>query len=299
MAAAVTSQRSTSLPAAISWLPLVALPAAVVAFSQTWQPWVCFWALTASIYGGMKWLTFAECKQARQAPRRDALGYLLFWPGMNADAFLEPARRARVAAVTEWVAAGTKLLLGLGLIAISSRPALAAHPELAGGIGLIGIALSLLFGFFHLLSLQWTRGGFEAPPIMRSPFRAASLAEYWGQRWNLAFRDVAHAWIFRPLLRRTSAAAAVMGVFVISGLIHDLVISVASKARWGQPTLYFILQGLGILLEKSRAGVRAGLGHGVRGRLFCAAAVIGPAVLLFHPPFLNRVVVPTVNAVFR
>ncbi len=83
-----------------------------------------------------------------------------------------------------------------------------------------------------------------------------------------------------------------MAVFIASGLVHDAVISIPARAGMGLPTLYFAIQGLGVLFEHSRLGKRIGTRTGVTGRLFCATVTLGPIFLLFHQPFVEQVVVP-------
>jgi D-alanyl-lipoteichoic acid acyltransferase DltB (MBOAT superfamily) len=184
--------------------------------------------------------------------------------------------------------------VGLGLALAFCVVPLVTHydPLLGGWVGMTGIALFLHFGIAHLLSLWWRRWGIDARPIMRSPVLATSLSDFWGRRWNLAFRDVAYNYVFRPLVEKLGGARATLAVFLVSGLVHDLVISLPAGGGWGLPTLYFLLQGSGVLFERSRLGKRLGLGKGVVGRLFCVAIVVGPVALLFHRPFVERVVLP-------
>ena len=87
-----------------------------------------------------------------------------------------------------------------------------------------------------------------------------------------------------------------MAVFVVSGVIHDVVISTAARAGYGLPTLYFIIQGLALLFERSRIGRRIGLGKTVIGWVYCAGVILGPVGLLFHRPFIEHVVVPMLRA---
>ena len=80
-------------------------------------------------------------------------------------------------------------------------------------------------------------------------------------------------------------ALALVAGFVFSGLVHELVISVPARAGYGGPTLFFALQVPALLFERSRTGKALGLGQGVRGWLLTVLVIVGPAGMLFHPPF--------------
>ena len=134
-------------------------------------------------------------------------------------------------------------------------------------------------------------------PIMNWPIVSVSLTEFWGRRWNLAFRDLTHRFLFHPLIGRLGAVPALLVGFFVSGLVHDLVISWPAGGGWGLPTGYFVLQGAGIVVERSRWGRELGLGRGLIGRLYCLLLIGLPSPLLFHPEFLNRVIVPFLAAI--
>ena len=133
-------------------------------------------------------------------------------------------------------------------------------------------------------------------PVMQAPFRAASLSDFWGKRWNTAFNGLAFQLAFRPLARRFGITGATMGVFLISGLVHEAVISLPARGGYGLPTAYFIFQGLAVLAERSSWGRRAGLGCGVRGWFFVVLLTAGPAFWLFHPVFIHNVILPMLLA---
>ena len=122
---------------------------------------------------------------------------------------------------------------------------------------------------------------------MRWPVAATSLGDFWGRRWNTAFRDLTHRFLFRPLAARLGPRAGLAAGFAFSGVVHDIVISVPAGGGYGGPTLYFALQGLGLLVERRMW----------RGRAFTAVVVVGPAWALFHPPFVLNVVVPFLAAI--
>jgi len=161
-----------------------------------------------------------------------------------------------------------------------------------GWLGMVGIIFTLHFGLFHLVSCAWRAAGVDAPPIMRAPIAARSLAEFWGERWNVAFAESARRLLVRPWARGWGVRRAGAGVFVVSGLVHETVISLPAGGGWGGPTCYFLLQGAGVALEKSALGRRCGLGEGLRGRLWALGCATLPVPLLFHAPFVTRVIVP-------
>ena len=143
---------------------------------------------------------------------------------------------------------------------------------------MLGLIFLLHFGSFQLDALFWQSRGVTATPIMSAPILSRSLSEFWGKRWNLGFRQLAHELVFLPLRRHIGAAAAGFAVFVVSGLIHELVISLPARGGYGLPTSYFILQGIGVTLERSSTGERLGLRDGWRG--WCFMATLPPL-----PPF--------------
>jgi D-alanyl-lipoteichoic acid acyltransferase DltB (MBOAT superfamily) len=75
----------------------------------------------------------------------------------------------------------------------------AQHAYAIGWIGMIGLLLILHFGVFHLTSCWWRSVGVEARPLMNRPQAATSLSKFWGRRWNTAFRDLIHRFLFRRL----------------------------------------------------------------------------------------------------
>ena len=162
---------------------------------------------------------------------------------------------------------------------------------------MVGLVFLGHFGSFDLLARAWQAAGICAEPIMRSPIRSQSLGEFWGKRWNLSFRQFTHDFLFRPALPKLGVAGATMLVFLASGLIHDLVISVPARSGYGLPTAYFLLQGLGALAERSRAGRMLGLHSGGRGWLWTVLVTASPAYWLFHPWFVMRVMLPFLGAI--
>jgi hypothetical protein len=279
-----------------SWLPLVVLPFCAMALRNSLPAWGFMWALAFSIYMGLKWLSWWQARKRVPHSGWLSAAYLFAWPGMDAEAFLHVSAPILPPRGRDWLAALSKTLLGAMLFWGAAR-AMSGNPLVRGWVGMVGLILLLHFGSFHLIAHAWQRLGVDAQPIMSAPLRATSLSEFWGKRWNLGFRQLSYDLVFRPLHGRLGAWPASFLVFVLSGLIHDLVISAPARGGYGLPTAYFVVQGLGVAAERSRMGKRLGLGEGFRGWLFVALVAAAPAFWLFHPPFVLRVMLPFMKAV--
>ena len=255
------------------------------------------WALSFAIFAGLKWMTWwrARTRVAHSAAR--SVADLAAWPGMDAEAFLNPETHPAEPSLQEWIWAALKTALGIGLLWIVARRIPTEQDLLRGWIGLFGLIFLLHFGSFHLIALFWQAMGIDAEPIMSRPILSKTLSEFWGKRWNLGFRQLAHDLIFRPLYKHIGVAAAGLLVFLASGLIHDLVISLPARGGYGLPTGYFMLQGLGVTLERSTLGRRLGLQRGAAAWIFMVVITAGPAFWLFHLPFVLRVILPFMRAI--
>jgi alginate O-acetyltransferase complex protein AlgI len=279
-----------------AYLPLVALTVLAISFGHRFEPWQFMWLLASAIFAGLKWLTWSKARHRIRHPAWRSFAYLFAWPGMDAESFLDPTVVVPFPTFRQWITAFFKTASGALLFWGLARRLPSEMPALRGWVGMIGLVLVLHFGTFHLLALLWQRARVMAKPLMDNPLHATSLAEFWGKRWNIGFRQFAHELVFQPLYRRIGVGAAGFLVFVLSGVIHDLVISVPSRAGWGLPTCYFVLQGLGAQWERSRFGARLGLRRGWRGWIFTAAVAGIPAYWLFHPWFVSRVILPFMQA---
>lgn len=256
--------------------------------------WQLMGALAFGLYAGGKGLTWWRGRRA--VSQHAAAAYLLAWPGMNLRQFAHPRAGVTMVRPYEGQVAALEMLLGsLLLWGICPR----ITDDLARGwVGMVGIFFLLHFGVFRLLSLMWRNRGRGAEPLFDAPLCATSLGRFWSRRWNLAFHQLIAEFVYRPGARVLGVRPAVMLGFLVSGLVHDLVISVPAGGGYGLPTGYFCLQGLAVLFERSRLAAGLGLGRGLRGWLFTVAVVAGPAYWLFHPTFVVEVIVPFLDAVF-
>jgi hypothetical protein len=220
----------------IGWLPILVLSLAAISCRNLLPPWVFMWALSFAIFFSLKWLTWWRARTRVSHPAWRSMAYLLAWPGMDAEAFLDANQRVPSPRSATWLLATLETALGAVLFWIVARSLPAGEPLLRGWTGMLGLILLLHFGSFQLIALTWLTLGVNAKPIMSAPLRATSLAEFWGKRWNLGFRQLSYELIFRPLHRTLGVEAAGLLVFLVSGLIHDLVISLPARAGYGLPT---------------------------------------------------------------
>lgn len=275
------------------WIALVALPILALLFRNRVAPWIFMWLMAGAIFLGCKWLTFWHALRQGANLRLERLpGYFVFWAGMDAANFLtsetsrgDPSRHTRTI-----ISAVMKILCGA--FALFALARLVSNSLLAGWLGMIGMILILHFGVFDLAAVAWRIAGINAKPIMHAPIKATSLNEFWGRRWNGAFNQLVVNVFFRRLTRSIGTVQATLIAFLISGLIHELVISLPARAGYGLPTAYFLVQGWGVIAQR-----HVGLRRGIGGWLFTMVIAAGPAFWLFHPPFVRHVILPFLQAI--
>lgn len=275
---------------------LLAATASAFLFRASVPPWVFMWLVAAGVFVGVKAMSLSGVRLLAAPVSRRVL-YLVAWPGLDAHAFLDRERHVAAPGGHELATAVVRLLVGLVLLFVGVRLLPESWPLARGWTGMVGIVLVLHFGVFDAVSVALRARGVDAKPLMRSPILSSGLREFWGRRWNTAFRDLTHRFVFQPLAHRVGGRVALAAVFLLSGLVHDLVISVPARGGYGGPTLFFVIQGALVLTERTAVGRRLGMGQGIRGRLFTLGSLVATAGLLFHRPFVEHVMLPMLDAI--
>lgn len=255
---------------------LAGVAAAVTAALQPGGPRML--AAVAALFLGFKTATLPRAGFAR------TLAYALLWPGMDPIPF-EASRRPSGGEPRLLAAGALKAALGAGLIAAAVGAPL--PPAARAWLAAAGALLAVHLGLFDVAAALWRRAGIPVGRICPEPWRSESLGEFWGRRWNVAFHEFARERLYRPLARRWGRGPAVAGVFLFSGLAHELAISWPAGGGYGLPTAYFALHGA--LLAAERRGALPA------DRRLAAAAVLVPLPILLHPAFLERVIAPWVG----
>jgi hypothetical protein len=96
----------------IGWLPLSILRLGLVVVGSRLLAWAFMWILSFAIYAGLKWASWWTARaQAPHAGWRSA-AYLLAWPGMDAESFLNAGPCIPLSVVrTSRTSVGTPLTL--------------------------------------------------------------------------------------------------------------------------------------------------------------------------------------------
>jgi hypothetical protein len=160
---------------------------------------------------------------------------------------------------------------------------------------LIGLSLMLHFGLCNMLTGFWRTQGFQTDVLFRAPLHSQCLGEFWAQRWNLAFSQMTSIAVHRPLAGKFGNRIALAVAFLVSGLLHEMAISLPVKEGFGSPLLYFCIHGVLVSVEKSLAKKGNPI-RGAIGTVWTVFWLIVPIPLLFHRPFLEGVILPIVGA---
>jgi hypothetical protein len=105
-------EKTTGSKALFGWIPLVGLPVLAFSLQTRMKPWAFLWALAFAIYFGLKWLTWWRVKKPVRTGWR-SVAYLLAFPGMDAESFVQKTKRAPAPRVREWLRAVFQAYRGL------------------------------------------------------------------------------------------------------------------------------------------------------------------------------------------
>jgi len=200
--------------------------------------------LCAALLAGMKGVVYGEWLRsggsAMSWERWLAFGVL--WFGMVPDPWVSRTRKI------EW-----KSHLGWGMLAVVIGCGLLAALYVleVRNIVLVFVAMSMAFhfGVLRLLTAFWRLMGVPVRTLFRNPLKLRGCADFWAKRWNLAFSHMMARCVQRPLESQLGKRGAVFAAFVMSGLFHELAITVPVQAGYGLPTLFFLAHGAIVMIE--------------------------------------------------
>jgi hypothetical protein len=223
------------------------------------------------------------------------LAFALGWPGMRPSLFAHPKPQPLEGAHRLIRAGALYFAAGALLLIVSRVWASAVHEKWsATAIFFLGSSLLVHFGAFDLLAGMWRNVGVACEALFRAPWLAQSLSEFWSRRWNLAFSEMTAIAVYRPLSGTVGRGGALMASFLVSGVLHEMAISLPVRAGFGLPTAYFALHGLRVLVERHLARLNRPIGGWV-GRVWTLAWLVVPLPILFHRAFLEGIVWPLIG----
>jgi alginate O-acetyltransferase complex protein AlgI len=240
-------------------------------------------------------LLFLWMKAVVTSSRRDTvpvlrwLAWAMLWPGMR---FLRGGSALAGASGSCFLGIASILLGVLLIIGAHFSWRYTGSAWIATAPLLLGISLCLHFGLFNVMTGAWRAAGYDAGPLFRAPWASGSLREFWGKRWNIAYTEMMQESVLRPLkqsgtVNPVGPRTATAIIFLFSGLLHEVAISLPVQAGYGLPTAYFALHGAATLVEQRV--VSPGTWP---ARIWTGLLVLLPLPLLFHPWFLRGIVWP-------
>jgi alginate O-acetyltransferase complex protein AlgI len=279
-----------------AWIVVIAAVVGVERANAHEPPGVRMLAIIGGLLFAMKAVVAVEARWQGSPPLPFPcwLAFAALWPGMRPGPFAHRSDHALPGPGELVRTALLRIAAGFGLILFARMTWLTTHSlSLATVPLLIGISFVLHFGVFDLLAGAWRLAGVDCKPLFRSPLRSTSLAEFWGRRWNLAFSEMTALAVYQPLVRRAGRRIAIFASFLMSGLLHELAISVPVRAGYGLPLSYFAVQGALMTIEGRLAVAKRPI-DGVPwiGRAWTLFWLLAPLPILFHRPFLVGCVWP-------
>jgi hypothetical protein len=146
----------------------------------------------------------------------------------------------------------------------------------------VPMSVGFHFGALRVLKGGLRAGGFPVRTLFPNVLEAQGLGDFWGRRWNVGYSQMMQRIIGRPVEKLAGSGAGLMAIFLASGVLHELAITLPVRAGFGLPTLYFTLQGVLTLVERK-------LGRPF-GKIPALLIVVLPVGFLFPPAFQSEVI---------
>jgi hypothetical protein len=84
--------------------------------------------------------------------------------------------------------------------------------------------------------------GFDTTPIIRNAYLSRTVSEFW-QRYNYRIHDWFYRNVFQATGGRRAPARSVLLVFLVSGLLHEVMFTLATSRLTGYQFAFFTIQG--------------------------------------------------------
>jgi hypothetical protein len=284
----------------LSWLLLIVSIVSLYFMFRSQPPLLQMLALIATTFTCMKVVSVTGEYKRKEVTLtlKQWMAFAIGWVGMRAKPF-ETLGCAAIPQAWSMIRFGISRVIAGAFLVLLAHQALhlslnaRALYILVSAILLIGFSLILHFGLLGISAGAWRLQGVSTYVLFKQPAKATSLSNFWGKRWNLAFSEMTSIAIYRPLKAKAGSAIALMAAFIFSGLLHELALSVPVNSGYGLPTLYFIIQGTVVLVERYLTVNKVSfLQHRFWARVWVFFWLVIPMPLLFHEQFIKQIVWP-------
>lgn len=268
--------KSTSLRRVLGWalLALLVLSSHLILLDQ--GPVLRMFGICCVLLAGMKGLVYAEWARRERLTLANYLVFAICWFGMD------PASFRRRKAGLSWrrdLEIGV-LLTVLGLVGCWLVWAMDWRHIL---LMFVPMSLAFHFGILRLLKTALRVAGYPARTLFPNVLEAQGLGDFWSRRWNVGYSHMMQRLVGRPVSSVAGESAGIFAVFIGSGILHELAITLPVQAGYGLPTLFFTGHGLLTVLERT-------WGRPL-GRIPALLAVALPLGVLFPAEFQSEVIV--------
>jgi hypothetical protein len=255
------------------------------------RPWYKMLAYIFLLFLGMKAVTATyRYPAAGRLNLLQWLAYSLGWPGMDPAPFEQLGKGKTVVQKTTFVSGIISFVRGILLLfLLANLLPLAWLPNyVLCLLSFIPIIMIFHAGLFNIGAAVWALVGVNLTPLMDAPWRSNSVSNFWGRRWNIAFIQMTRISLFMPLAKKGKPTLALLLSFFISGIFHEVALTLPVGAGYGLPMCYFVLQALFVLAERKYFH----LFNPFLKKLWTILCLMLPFPLLLHPAFIHKVMIP-------
>ena len=259
----------------LGWSVVLGLLAGAHVLVDGDDPIIRMIVICSVLLGAMKGMVYAEWAQREQLPLGNYLVFAFCWFGMDPQSF-----RKRKKGLT-W---REDIVWGIGLMMVGTLGGWLVWCSGNRQILVMFVPMSLGFHFGALRVLKGVHrlAGFPVRTLFPNLLKATGNADFWSRRWNVGYSQMMQRIVGRPVEAKAGKAWGIMAVFLMSGLFHEIAITLPVNAGFGLPTIYFVCHGLLVLLEMK-------FGKPL-GKVVTLLAVGLPLGILFPPEFQKEVI---------
>ncbi len=257
------------------WLLLASFVAATHFMLCEASPVLRMFGICCVLLASMKGLVYAEWARTDKLSLVNYLVFATCWFGMDPASF----RKRKTGLSWKGDLGAGMALTSVGLIISWLVWELGLH-----WIWTVFIPMSLAFhfGILRLLKSAMRLAGYPVRTLFPNVLVARGIGDFWSRRWNVGYSQMMQRLVGRPVTKMAGDSAGIMAVFMGSGILHELAITLPVRSGYGLPTLYFTFHGL-LVLAESKSGRPI-------GRIPSLLLVAAPIFLLFPSAFQNEVI---------